>query len=94
MKRNILLIILLVFPVSLLFAQIPTDGLQFYYPLNGNIYDASGNDEDGLVSAYTFTQDRFFLEDHVEKTDKLTPSRRFKLTTLGRSKLTTPAGLN
>ncbi len=43
MKWRVLFSAYLIFQVSFLFAQVPSDGLLFHYPLDGNINDASGN---------------------------------------------------
>lgn len=41
------------------FAQIPTDGLQLFYPFNGNTNDLSGNNRNGTNNGATLTTDRF-----------------------------------
>lgn len=39
-------------------AQAPTNGLVGYYPFNGNANDASGNNNNGVVTNVTLTTDR------------------------------------
>jgi len=59
MKRNFTLLLAILGVVMNLQAQIPTDGLRFHYPLNGDITDASTNSEDGYAEHMTFSEDRF-----------------------------------
>ncbi|GAP41889.1 Concanavalin A-like lectin [Lentimicrobium saccharophilum] len=43
-----------------IYAQVPTNGLVAYYPLNGNAIDASGNGNNGTINGgVTSTTDRF-----------------------------------
>jgi len=65
MRRGILLIVIILSSLSFITGQVPTDGLLFYYPLDGNVDDASGNGEDGLISASTFSIDRFSQEGYA-----------------------------
>jgi hypothetical protein len=61
MKKSFLL--LSVFAISIIMAQppsyVPTDGLQAWYPFNGNANDESGNGNNGTVNGATLTTDRF-----------------------------------
>lgn len=50
MKRIGLVVVLLVFGVSNLTGQIKTDSLVYYFPLNGNGIDASGNNHNATVN--------------------------------------------
>lgn len=45
--------------LNVLQAQIPTNGLVAYYPLDGNARDASGNGNDGVMNGPVPTTDRF-----------------------------------
>ncbi len=59
LKSSLLPALLLLFLVfDGLSAQILTDSLQLYYPMDGNAQDASGNGFDGLANA-SLTEDRF-----------------------------------
>ena len=59
MTKLSLVVALVVIPITVLIAQVPTDGLRFHYPLNGDISDASGNGENGYAEHMTFGTDRF-----------------------------------
>jgi hypothetical protein len=61
MKR-LLSIAILVLSINV-FAQIPTNGLVGYWPLNGNANDASNNGNNGIVNGATHTNDRFGVSD-------------------------------
>ena len=63
MKRIILTLTIALFALPILNAQdlpshVPTDGLEAYYPFNGNANDESGNGHDGTVSGATLTADK------------------------------------
>lgn len=58
MKKIQLLVISCCFSVISL-AQIPTSGLNAYWPLDGNANDYSGNANNGAVNGATPTTDRF-----------------------------------
>ncbi len=53
------LILLSIFGLSNVFAQIPTNGLVGYWPFNGNANDESGNGNNGTVNGAILTNDRF-----------------------------------
>lgn len=49
MRRSAMLALLAVLCTCCAFAQIPTDSLIAYFPLDGNVYDATGNGHNGVV---------------------------------------------
>lgn len=57
--RCTLLKLALILASSLTFAQVPYNGLQAYYPFNGNAQDATVNGHNGIVKGATLTTDRF-----------------------------------
>lgn len=59
MKRFILLICSIALGDSILFAQIPTNGLIARYPFSNNANDVSGNNNNGTVFGATPATDRF-----------------------------------
>jgi hypothetical protein len=63
MKKNLLLITILIACGTSIFAQVPsyvpTTGLVGWWPFNGNANDESGNGYNGLITGATATQDRF-----------------------------------
>jgi len=59
MKRSFLVSVISVIQVTILFAQIPTDGLIAHYPFNGNAVDETGNGNNGTVFGATLSEDRF-----------------------------------
>lgn len=59
MRKAILFTLFILISVAAVIAQVPTSGLLFHYPLDGNINDASGNGEDGYAEFLTFGSDRF-----------------------------------
>lgn len=58
MKTKLLLLFLMLsfLPIN---AQVPTNGLLFYYPFNGNTNDVSGNNINANAKNLTLTSDRF-----------------------------------
>jgi hypothetical protein len=59
MKKFIILCIFCIsFYNTFIFAQIPTNGLVFYYPFNGNANDEGGNRANGVVNGAKLTKDR------------------------------------
>jgi len=52
-------VLLSLFGLSCVFAQIPTNGLVGYWPFNGNPNDLSGNNLNGSVFGATLSTDRF-----------------------------------
>lgn len=54
-----ILFIVLLFSFSIIFGQIPTNGLIGYWPLNGNTSDYSGNGNHGTANGVTLATDRF-----------------------------------
>lgn len=59
-KITIILFLLAAFGLNNLFyAQVPTNGLVAYYPLNGNASDMSGNGHNGTLNGATLATDRF-----------------------------------
>ena len=52
------LMMIFIISASFLYADL-SDGLQAYYPFNGNANDESGNENDGTVSGAYLTNDRF-----------------------------------
>ena len=67
--KTIVITIAFCFGVFASFAQIPTEGLEFYYSLNGNFNDESGNDNHGVVQDSTFGDDRFNNENYAYYVD-------------------------
>lgn len=60
MKNNFILLIFAFISLSFSsYAQIPTDGLELYYPLNNDVIDQSGNSLDGNNFEATSGVDRF-----------------------------------
>lgn len=60
MKRKLLFQIVLLLTTTTLFAQVNLkNGLVAYYPFSGNTNDKSGNDNNGIATGLTLTQDRF-----------------------------------
>ena len=59
MKRNVISIALILMSITMIIAQIPTEGLIAHYPFNGNANDESGYGNDGTVNGATLTEDRF-----------------------------------
>jgi hypothetical protein len=62
MKKTILFILtcLITSPIiSQNNSTLPTQGLELYYPFNGNANDLSGNGNNGTVAGATLTADRF-----------------------------------
>ena len=63
MKRISFKLIIIFFSLTLANAQdlpsnVPTQGLEAYYPFKGNANDASGNGHDGTVNGATLTADK------------------------------------
>ncbi|HCS19770.1 MAG TPA: hypothetical protein DIW47_04260 [Bacteroidetes bacterium] len=59
MMKKITVFFCTLFFGSLLYAQIPTNGLIAYYPFTGNANDSSGNSNNGTVNGAILTTDRF-----------------------------------
>ena len=57
--KNLLTTLFALFIISVVSAQIPSDGLVGYWPFTGNANDASGNGNNGTVNGATLTTDRF-----------------------------------
>ena len=68
MKRTLLFTALLLL-VTFSFAQIPTDGLEAYWPFNGNANDESGNNHNGIVNGAALTSDRFGITNNAYSFD-------------------------
>ena len=66
MKRIFTILIMLsIFGLSSVFAQIPTNGLIAWYPFDGNALDASGNNNNGVIYGPVSTTDRFDRPNHA-----------------------------
>ena len=55
--RLLLSIAVVSLTISFAAAQIPTNGLIAYYPFQGNVSDASGNERNGVATAITYDTD-------------------------------------
>ena len=79
MKKTILLILtcLITFPIiSQNNSTFPTQGLELYYPFNGNANDSSGNGNNGTVAGATLTADRFGVANSAYSFDGSTSTIR------------------
>jgi hypothetical protein len=57
--RHFLGALIILLATSLLYSQIPTNGLIAWYPFNGNANDESGNGINGTVNTAIPAPDRF-----------------------------------